>query len=72
MGTPAVGAGGQRKPLKLRVVIEGLQFVAVLSEASPNDPRIPDLVKTLKEDVIEALAAIHSGDDSKSKFPDEN
>lgn len=73
MGTLATPpSSGQRKPLKLKVVIEGLQFLAVLSEASPKDPRIPDLVKTLKEDVIEALAAIHSGDDvGKSKVPDD-
>jgi hypothetical protein len=57
----------KRKPVSLQVVISELQLILDLSDESPKDPRLPQLVADAREDVLEALRKIHKGDD----LPDE-
>ena len=53
----------KRKPVSLQVCIDQLQLIQSLSEESPKDPRIPQLVADAKADVLEALDRIRKGDD---------
>ena len=53
----------KRKAVSLQICIDELQLILDLSDESPQDPRLPRLVADAREDILEALAGIHKGDD---------
>ena len=52
-----------RKPLSLRVVANEMVFLDGLHNESPNDDRIPELVRDLKADFALAMKRFPGGDD---------
>jgi len=61
------------KSVSLQVCIDELQLILSLSDESPKDPRLPALVASAKDDVLDALSKIHKGDDTgKNQNPDNN
>jgi heat shock protein HspQ len=71
--TPAAAkVASAPEALDLQTVISELQFLLDLSQDRPEDPRIKQLVKDARRDVLDALAAIEKGDDQGSqRNPDE-
>jgi hypothetical protein len=52
-----------RKPLSLRAVANEMVFLEGLHNESPNDDRIPGLVRDLKADFALAIKRFPGGDD---------
>jgi hypothetical protein len=67
MGTPANASPKKntpsRKPLNMRTVVNEMLFLDSLHTDSPNDDRIPELVRDLKADFAAAVKKFPGGDD---------
>lgn len=61
--TPTPIKTQSRKPLSLRVVANEMVFLEGLHNESPNDDRIPGLVRDLKADFALAMKKFPGGDD---------
>ena len=59
----AESAPVKRRSVSLQVCIDELQLILSLSDESPKDPRLPQLVADARADILEALAKIHKGED---------
>jgi hypothetical protein len=61
--TASKPTASKRKPVSLTVVIDELQLILDLSNESPKDPRLAQLVADVKQDFAQALSKFSSGDE---------
>ncbi len=61
---PPTTSSPKRPSVNLQVCIDELRLIQSLSEKNKKDPRLGELVKNAKEDILDVLSKIHSGDDT--------